>query len=134
MATQALDRVAAQATEEYEKTLEDVEPKYQTEIDIEPTEEKDEENMKLDKEDLEEVQEKAKDKPKKSKKKDNDIMANVDNDFYTKSMDLSDKDFAMSDEFDDEEGLPIIMKILIVLIILAGIAAAGYYLYMNYFK
>lgn len=130
MATQALDRVAAQATAEYEQTLDDIEPKYQTEIDIK-TDEKEDEDLSLDQDDIEEVKEKA--KKKKTKKKDDDIMANMDNDFYTKSMDLSDKDFAMSDEFEDDEGLPVILKILITIIILAGIAAGAYYLYMHYF-
>ncbi len=124
MATQALDRVAAQATQEYEKTIEDIEPKYQTEIDINK-----EKDVSLNEEDIKEVKEKAK---KKSKKKEDPLMANMDNDFYTKSMDLSDKDFAMSDDF-DEEGMPIILKVIIVFIILIGIAAAGYYLYIHYF-
>ena len=124
MATQALDRVAAQATQEYEQTMEEIEPKYKTEIDIN----KDKEES-LSEEEIKEVKEKDK---KKSKKKEDPMMANMDNDFYTKSMDLSDKDFAMSDDF-DEEGMPIILKVIIVFIVLIGIAAAGYYLYIHYF-
>jgi len=138
MATQALDRVAAQATEEYERTIDDIEPKYKTEIDIEPTAEEEEkeveeqtEEIALKQEEIEEVKKEAKKKPKK--KKEESIMEAADNSFYTKSMDLSDKDFAMSDEFDEEDEMPFILKFLIFIIILMGIAAAGYYLYMHYF-
>lgn len=141
MATQALDRVAAQATEEYEQTLDDMEPKYQTEIDMDPQEQPQEEEteeepvkeeMELKQEEIEEVKEKA--KTKKPKKKGEGIMEEADNSFYTKSMDLSDKDFAMSDEFDDDEGMPIILKILVFIIILVGIAAGAFYLYIHYFQ
>jgi hypothetical protein len=50
-----------------------------------------------------------------------------DEDFYTRSMDLSDKDFV----FDDfgEKGLPLVVKILLVIIILAIIALAGYFIF-----
>lgn len=61
----------------------------------------------------------------------NDVMKNLDQSFYTKSMDLSDKDF----EFDDlvEKKLPIIVKILIFLIIVA-IIGAGVYFGLKYIK
>ena len=128
MATQALDRVAAQATAEYEQTMDDIEPKYQTEVEAK-------EDEKLNAEDLEEVQEKAQEKPKsKRKNKKEEIMENMDNDFYTKSMDLSDKDLDMSDDFEDEAGMPLILKILTFIIVLLGLAALGYYLYIHYLK
>ena len=136
MATQALDRVAAQATAEYEQTMDDLEPKYQTEIDMEKQEEPEvqEENLALKEEEIEQVQEEAKKQPKKKKNKKDSVMDKVDNSFFTKSMDLSDKDLAMSDEFDDEEGMPFLMKLIIFIIILAGIAAGAYYLYIHYFQ
>ncbi len=128
MATQALDRVAAQATAEYEQTMDDIEPKYQTEVEAK-------EDEKLNAEDLEEVQEKAQEKPKsKRKNKKEEIMENMDNDFYTKSMDLSDKDLDMSDDLEDEAGMPLILKILTFIIVLLGLAALGYYLYIHYLK
>ncbi|MBQ6477524.1 MAG: hypothetical protein IJI43_03725, partial [Bacilli bacterium] len=68
----------------------------------------------------------------KSKHKDK-IMDNADTDFYSKSMDLSTKDFTMSDEFDDAK-TPFIVKLLIVIIVIALIAAAGFYIYIHYFK
>lgn len=56
-----------------------------------------------------------------------------DSDFYTKSMDLSDKDFDvdMADDF-KEKKLPIGIKILIFILILAIIAVAGYFIYKKF--
>ena len=53
-----------------------------------------------------------------------------DPDFYTRSMDLSDKDFEMSNDF-KEKSMPLFFKILIILLILAIIAIAGYYIYLK---
>ena len=47
---------------------------------------------------------------------------------------LMDTCFAMSDEFDDDEGMPLLLKIIIFIIILVGIAAGAYYLYIHYFQ
>ena len=56
----------------------------------------------------------------------------TDNDFYTRSMDLSNQDFEgeMDDEF-KEKTMPIGVKILIFLIIIALIAAAAYIMYQK---
>ena len=54
----------------------------------------------------------------------------VDRDFYTKSMDLSDQDLEMSEEF-AEKGLPLPVKIIIALLIIAVIAVAGYFIYLR---
>lgn len=59
------------------------------------------------------------------------IMSKADSDFYTRSMDLSDKDFDLSDEF-EEKSFPIVLKIIIILIILAVLAGIGYFIYKNY--
>ena len=61
-----------------------------------------------------------------------------DPDFYTRSMDLSDKDFEMSDDFKEDKvplGLKIIIFILIIIIIvvLALIVACGYFIYQKMF-
>ena len=56
---------------------------------------------------------------------------NVDTEFYTKSMDLSDKDF--EDEMDDEfkeKKLPLSVKILIFILVSIVVAFAVYYIYM----
>lgn len=54
-----------------------------------------------------------------------------DEDFYTKSMDLSDKDFDMSDEFKEKKIPPIVVAI-IVLVIMAIIATAVYFIYKRF--
>ena len=57
-------------------------------------------------------------------------LAGADNDFYTRSMDLSDKDFAMDDEF-KEKSMPVFVKILIFLLIIAIIGVAAYFIYLK---
>lgn len=54
----------------------------------------------------------------------------ADTDFYTKSMDLSDKDFDLSDEF-KENSFPLIAKLLFLLLILAIVLVAGYFIYQR---
>ena len=79
----------------------------------------------LNKEQIEEVK-KIKEKNEEEK---NDIMKNADNDFYTRSMDLSEEDF-MSEEFQDDK-LPLWVKILIIILMLAIAAVAGYFIHQN---
>lgn len=50
--------------------------------------------------------------------------------FYTKSVDLSDEDIEMSDDF-KEKKLPLGVKILIFLVVVAIIAATGYFIYLK---
>lgn len=57
----------------------------------------------------------------------------ADSDFYTRSMDLSDKDFEMDDEF-KEKSLPLPLKIILILLVLACVAAAIYFIWQTYFK
>ena len=45
-------------------------------------------------------------------------------------MDLSDKDFDLSEEFIDKP-MPIILKILIIILIIAVLAVAGYFIYQR---
>ena len=54
-----------------------------------------------------------------------------DPDFYTRSMDLSDKDFELSDDF-KEDKVPTPLKIVIVLLILVIIGIVGYILYQKF--
>lgn len=67
----------------------------------------------------------------KRKDEDTDTLPGKDNDFYTRSMDLSDKDFEYGDS--DEKSLPLILKILIFLIIIGIIAVTGYFVYQRMF-
>ena len=53
---------------------------------------------------------------------------NVDKEFYSKSMDLSTSDLEMADDF-KEKGLPVIVKLLLVLLILSSIAVGVYFIY-----
>ena len=52
----------------------------------------------------------------------------VDKEFYSKSMDLSTSDLEMADDFKDK-GLPVIVKLLLVLLILSSIAVGAYFIY-----
>ena len=122
MATQALDRVAAQAQEESGE-LDITESKYQTISDNDKD--------KLSSDDLKEIEEKK--ETEEVTEETNDIMKKADTDFYTRSMDLSDKDFTMSDEFDDKP-MPVLLKVLIILVVIAILVAGGFYIYVHYFK
>ena len=121
MATQALDRVAAQASEK-ENNLEETVSKYKVELEEEKPN-----TEKLSAKDIKKVREKANDIKEVS------IMDKADDSFYTRSMDLSDKDFSLSDEF-VEKSMPLGIKILIALVIIVIIAVAVVYAYMTYFK
>ena len=66
------------------------------------------------------------------KEDNNDKTEEKDLDFYTRSMDLSEKDFNLSDDF-KENSLPIGVKILIALIIIAIIIITGYFIYKRFF-
>ena len=116
MATSALDKVDASGEIEKVTTTHEI-----TKVDGEAVEEK----LKVTTETIEPKEEptlieEAKIKEEKSQK----IDAKKDPDFYTRSMDLSDKDFEMSDDFKEDKvplGLKIIIFVLIVIIV--GIAA-----------
>ena len=51
----------------------------------------------------------------------------IDTDFYTRSMDLSEEDFDMDNEFVDKK-LPFVVKLLIFILITAVIAVAAYFI------
>ena len=57
-----------------------------------------------------------------------DALKEKDPDFYTRSMDLSDKDFDLGDDF-KEKSLPLGVKILIFLIIVIIILITAYIIY-----
>lgn len=63
-------------------------------------------------------------------KSDSNVLNAKDPDFYTRSMDLSDKDFDLDSEF-GENGIPIIVKLLIAVLIIAIIAIAAYFIYQR---
>ena len=114
MATNMLDKV-----EGMEQTHEEKQeaPEKTEEIKEETLEQK-----ALKKEEIEEI-EKRKDEPI-------DKLPEKDNDFYTRSMDLSDKDFDFESDF-NEKPLSKFIKFIIFLIIIALIAVAGYFIYQR---
>lgn len=58
-----------------------------------------------------------------------DIMKDLDKSFYTKSMDLSDKDFDIDDDYyDEEKGIPLAIKIILIIILCAVVAIGAYYI------
>lgn len=118
-------------TIEIKETKESEEEK---ESDEEETEKEDEEDYKLtlSKEilDLQELK-KITDKYDKEQKTEPEKVVKElekDEDFYTRSMDLSDQDFEMDDEFKDKK-MPIGIKLLIFLIILIVLAAVFYFIW-----
>lgn len=119
MATNILDKV------EKPDEIEDKEKEMKKETEDE------EENMLLskevlNKEQLEEVEKRNEEELQKTDK----TVKGADEDFYTRSMDLSDKDFDLSDEF-KEKTLPLPVKILIFLLIVAIISVAAYFIYQR---
>jgi len=98
---------------------------------LEENEEKELSKEILDKEALKKIDEAKKDINFKQSTND-DIMKDIDKSFYTKSMDLSDKDFFSDDEEEDmQTGVPTFVKVLIVLIILALIGVCVYFVYKS---
>lgn len=81
----------------------------------------------LDKESMKKIEEASKRIPGQT---DSEIMKNIDQSFYTKSMDLSDKDFFTGDE-EDERKIPLIVKIIVFIVILTLIGVGIYFLYQS---
>lgn len=124
MATNMMDRV--------EKPQKDEEESPEDEIENEPEDmEEIEEKLSLSKEILDKDQIDKVNKLKEEKGS-GSIMDESDTDFYTRSMDLSDKDFEMDDEF-KEKKMPLAIKIILIILVIAVIAVAGYFIYKNFF-
>ncbi len=79
----------------------------------------------LDKEEIKKVEEKS-----KQIKEENELMKDLDQSFYTKSMDLSDKDFFTGDE-EEERKIPLFVRILVFILIVGLIGVGIYFLYQN---
>lgn len=124
MATNMMDRVEKPQKDEEES------PEDEIENELEDTEEMEEKlslsKEILDKDQIDKVNKMKEEKPSGS------IMDESDTDFYTRSMDLSDKDFEMDDEF-KEKKMPLAIKIILIILVIAVIAIAGYFIYRNFF-
>lgn len=118
MATNIMDRVEIEGSKKEEDELE--------------KEEEIEERLALSKEILDKEQLEEVNKLKDQKREKNSVMASSDTDFYTRSMDLSEEDFELDEEF-KEKKLPLAIKIILIILVLAIIAIAGYFIYRNLF-
>ena len=127
MATNIMDRVEKPEPDSDKSTDDD------DEIDEDTFEETGEieERLSLSKEILDKDQIEKVNKIKEDKES-GSIMDESDTDFYTRSMDLSDKDFEIDDEF-KEKKLPTAVKIILIILIIAVIAIAGYFINKNFF-
>lgn len=73
-----------------------------------------------------------KDKEYQDKNQSKNIFRDMDQSFYTRSMDLSDKDFDMGNDEEEEKKKHTGLKVFVTIIILLIMAAAAYYLYKKY--
>lgn len=57
----------------------------------------------------------------------------VDKSFYTKSMDLSDQDFEIDNEFEDidQKKIPIVVKVILFLLLIGVVATIVYFVIQN---
>ncbi len=58
-------------------------------------------------------------------------LKDMDQSFYTKSMDLSDKDFDFSDDVEGKK-IPFILKFILIIILIAVIAVSAYFVYKKF--
>ena len=114
--------ILKEATEEVEET---------DEVEVVEDEDQDKSfitNEKINVEDLQKLSEEI----DNNQPEENEIegVGTADSEFYTRSMDLSNEDFEgeMDDEF-KEKKMPLLLKLFIILIVLAVLAGAGYYIY-----
>ncbi len=113
MATNVMDRVDPK---EYEKKDKQETKKEEKEIELS--------NVVLDKEDISKIN-KAKNEIIDTT---DDIMKDLDKSFYTKSMDLSDKDFDFDDEEYEESKVPLVIKLILLIILLAVLFVVTYFI------
>ena len=73
-----------------------------------------------------------KDKEYQEKNQSKNIFRDMDQSFYTRSMDLSDKDFDMGNDEEEEKKKHTGLKVFVTIIILLIMAAVAYYLYKKY--
>ncbi len=108
--------------------------KPEPEEDEEKEEEKDKtQELSLNKEQLEKVNVQASKLEENTEETVDEKLKDADTDFYTRSMDLSDKDFEMDDEF-KEKSMPVVLKIILTLIVIAVLGASAYFIWLTYFN
>ena len=131
MATNIMDAIDKPEREDFDDSVElDAVDKLMIEEEKKKKEEPKEELPEVSKEVLnkEQIEEVRKIK-EKNKEENNNIMEKADKDFYTRSMDLSEEDF-MTEEFKDDK-LPLWVKLLILILMIAIAVVAGYFIHQN---
>ena len=118
MATSAIDRVTVPKKEEIKKETK----KEETSTNLEMSRDI------LDKDAMRKIEKAKKEIPVDTS---SEIMKDLDKSFYTKSMDLSDKDF-FSDDEDEEKKIPIIVKILLIIVLIVLIGVSIYFAYQSF--
>ena len=83
----------------------------------------------LDKDSMKKIEEAKKELPTVTS---NDVMKDLDKSFYTKSMDLSDKDFFTGDSEDDEKKIPVFLKVLMIIFLLILVGVSIYFVYQSF--
>lgn len=116
MATNVIDKV--------EKPIKD-------DITEEDKKEEEKDNLSLSKEILDQEQLEQMKKLKEQETSPENQLEGADSDFYTRSMDLSDKDFEMDDEF-KEKKVPIFVKIILILVLFAIIGLVIYFIWRSF--
>lgn len=116
MATNVIDKV--------EKPIKDDNPE-------EDQSEEEKDNLSLSKEILDQEQLEQMKKLKDQEITSETQLEGADSDFYTRSMDLSDKDFEMDDEF-KEKKVPIFVKIILILVLFAIIGLVIYFIWQKF--
>ena len=97
---------------------------------IEPNSKPEKESDVLDKEDLKVIDEVKKEEIVKQNSS-SDIMKDLDKSFYTKSMDLSEKDFFIDDELENKKQSAVV-KVLLFLILLVLVGISIYFVYQSF--
>lgn len=126
MATNILDKVAPpipdiKDSEENEEDDEKTDPELELSREV------------LDKAQLEEIKKvTTQELTPKEEPEEKNKLTGADTDFYTRSMDLSDQDFEMDIDF-QEKKMPIALKIFLIVLIIAVLAVAGYFIWENFF-
>lgn len=126
MATNILDKVAPPIPD-IKDSLENEEDEEKTDPELELSREV------LDKAQLEEIKKVTTEElTQKEEPEEKNKLTGADTDFYTRSMDLSDQDFEMDTDF-QEKKMPIALKIFLIILIIAVLAIAGYFIWENFF-
>jgi len=92
---------------------------------------KEEESLTLSKEILDKEQLKKITEEESYETKEETIPKGADKEFYTRSMDLSDKDFEMDIDF-NKKGMPLGLKVFLTLIMLVTIGVGAYLIWKNF--